>query len=98
MRTLSLGAPSGLWTSLGPARRAARVGRYSPLPAGVTWFGSDNDHVIRNADFLVVCVSSTVENTINATSLGMMKASAVVIPTEGNQVDWDALYNALLGR
>ncbi len=70
-------------------------GPYSPLPEGVTWFGSDNDHLLRTADFVIVAVSDSVVNVINKTSLALMKPTSVLIPLDPTNIDFDALYDTL---
>lgn len=73
-------------------------GPYTPLPKGLSWFGPDNDFLLANSDFIVVAVPDTVLNIINKTSLGLMKSTSVLIPLDPNNVEWDALYDALFGN
>ena len=74
------------------------AGPYSPLPDGLSWFGPDNDHLLRTADFVIVAVSDSVPDIINKTSLALMKPGAVLIPLDPTNVDFDALYDALEGN
>ncbi|KAL3930413.1 MAG: hypothetical protein SGPRY_001546, partial [Prymnesium sp.] len=74
-------------------------GPYSPVPAGLAWFGNDNDKVIRESDFLIIAVSETCcVNMINKTAFGLMKSNAVLLPLLSSHVDYGALYDALRSK
>lgn len=73
-------------------------GPYSPLPKGLSWFGPDNDHVLREADFVIVAVAGFLTNFINKTALGLMKPDAVLIPMDPTDINYDDLYAALVSK
>jgi len=73
-----------------------RHGPFSPLPPGLQWLSDDNDKLLKEADFVVTTVPGSVAGIINKTSLGLMRASAVLIPVSAPHADFDALYEALL--
>jgi phosphoglycerate dehydrogenase-like enzyme len=86
------------------AKRAVALGmrtvatKHSPpftsdLP--LAWIGNDNDKLLRESDYVVVAVPGTLEGVINATSLGLMKPGAVVIPVSAGPVDFEALRAAI---
>ena len=54
--------------------------------------------LLRESDFVVCSVGDSVRGIINATALGLMKTSAVLIPTNPGHVDYAALYDALAAR
>jgi len=90
------------------ARRSASLGmrtvatkRHSPfwpLPPGLTWLSNNNDRLLRESDFVVVTVPGSLSGLINRTSLQLMKPGAVIIPVSAPPLDFDALYEALVGK
>ena len=75
-----------------------RHGPFVPRPPDLAWFGDDNDKLFRESDFVVCSVGDAVRGIINSTSLGLMRSSAVLIPTNPGHVDYAALYDALASR
>ena len=57
-----------------------RHGPFEPPPPYLRWLSSDNDRVLREADVVAVTVSGGARGLINATSLGLMKEGALLVP------------------
>ena len=75
-----------------------RHGPFEPPPAPLRWLSDDNDRLLREADVVVVTVPGSVHGLINATSLSLMRAGALLIPVSAGPVDFSALEAALTGR
>ena len=75
-----------------------RHGRFVPPPAPLKWLSDDNDRLLRTADVVVVTAPGSAKDLINATSLSLMRADALLIPISAGSVDFDALETALTRR
>jgi len=71
---------------------------FAPTPPGLKWLSSDNDRLLREADVVVVSAPGSVHGIINATSMGLMKEHALLIPISSGSVDFDAVEAALTKR
>merc|ERR1711920_205103 len=73
-------------------------GPFEPTPPELRWLSNDNDRLFREADVVVVTAAGSVHDLVNATSLGLMKEDALLVPITAGSVDFVALEAALTKR
>lgn len=75
-----------------------KSGPFTPTPPDLRWLSGDNDRLFREADVVVVSAPGSVHDLVNATSLGLMKDNALLVPIAGGSVNFVALEAALTNR
>lgn len=73
-------------------------GPFEPTPPELRWLSNDNDRLFREADVVVVTAAGSVHDLVNATSLGLMKEDALLVPITAGSIDFVALEAALAKR
>jgi len=84
--------------ALGATVVATALNVSRPAPPPLAWLSTDNDRLYHAADVVVVTVPGSVLGLINATSLGLMKDDALIIPVSAGPLNFADLAAALAAR